>query len=126
MLVGLLVAVPWGCADRPLEDEGIEPEPLEIPAELIERYDEACEAWCELVDECGYEITCSCRDRSAFNNFDGKHPLCAEKAALYLECRAALTCEGIDRRLDQDANTAVQDTPCLGYGIAQTAACRVY
>jgi len=125
VLVGLLLVGPWGCADRPFEDEALEPEPMEHPPELLARYDEACEAWCELSQECGYDISCSCRSRSAFNGFDDRFTLCVEKAALYLECQAALTCEGVDRFLDHDGTTAAQDSPCKGQGIAQTAACRV-
>jgi len=103
------------CAERELDD-GMEAEPTEHPPELLERQERACEDWCALVDECGAsEGHCNCVSR----DFSEEHALCVEKAALRLECQAALTCEDIER-LDSGS---VQDRPCFGEGIAELGAC---
>jgi hypothetical protein len=114
----LLLAIslgPVACAERELDD-GMADEPPEHPPELLERYDQACEDWCALLDECGRdEILCDCTAR----DFSERHDLCVEKAALRLECVAALTCDEID--LTQ--SDSVQDRLCFGEGIAEAGAC---
>lgn len=114
----LLLAIALGhasCADRGLDD-GMEAEPAEHPPELIEGYEQACEDWCALVDDCARgENLCDCTDR----DFSEKHVLCVEKAMLRLECEAALTCEGIDLLFAEEA----QDRRCYGEGIAEFIAC---
>lgn len=115
MLLALAVGAA-GCTERELSSDGMEAEPTEHPAALLERHEQACEDWCMLVDECErYEGLCNCIDR----DFSEEHVLCLEKAILRLECKAALTCEGIDR-LD---SAMAQDQPCYGEGIAESAAC---
>jgi hypothetical protein len=106
------------CAEREVNGDDVDAEPIEHPPELLERYEQACEDWCMLVDECGvYESWCNnCVER----DFSMEHVLCLEKAALREECKAALTCEEVDR-LDEDAD---QDYPCYGEGIAESVACR--
>jgi len=95
----------------------MEAEPIEHPPELIERYDQACEDWCSLLDECNRDdITCHCADR----DFTEDHDLCVEKAALQLECEAALTCEEIDLRT---SDAPARDRRCFGEGIAEIGAC---
>jgi hypothetical protein len=75
-----------------------------------------CEDWCSLLDECDRDdITCHCADR----DFSEEHALCVEKAALRLECDAALTCEEIDLRTADSA----RDRPCFGQDIAEVGAC---
>lgn len=115
----LLVALlGWSaCGDRAIDDGMAEP--IERPpewAEWIERHEQACEEWCTLVDACGRdESLCTCTDR----DFSQEHVLCVEKAALRLECEAALTCEEIDLR----SSGPVQDQRCRGENVAETAAC---
>jgi hypothetical protein len=104
------------CAQREVSDGDMAAQPVEHPPELLERFDEACEDWCMVIDECGlYGGSCSCEER----DFSEKHALCVEKAALVLECKAALTCEEA-YRLDGDS---IQDRPCYGEAIAEAAAC---
>lgn len=116
MLFALAVGS-MACAQREVNGDDMDAEPVEHPRELLERYDEACQDWCTLVDECGlYGGSCSCAER----DFSEKHVLCVEKAVLRLECKAALTCEEADG-LDGDS---IQDRRCYGEGIAEAAACR--
>ena len=115
----VLLALAMGtmaCAEREPGHDGMQPVPTAHPPELLERHEQACEDWCMLAEECGLsDGTCSCMER----DFSEKHALCVEKAALRLECEAALTCEEADR-LDGDS---IQDRPCYGEGIAESAAC---
>jgi hypothetical protein len=108
----------FACAEREVNGDDMDAGPIEHPPELLERHDHACEDWCMLVDECGvYEGWCNnCVER----DFSMEHVLCVEKAALRLECRAALTCEEA-HRIDTDS---IQDIPCYGEGIAESVACR--
>lgn len=106
---------PLGCAGRELDD-GTEDEPIEHSPELLEQYTLACEDWCTLLDACERDdIHCDCAAR----DFSEKHDLCVEKAALQLECEAALTCEEVDLRHDGP----VQDQRCYGERIAEAGAC---
>lgn len=115
MLLALAVGAA-GCTERELSSDGMEAEPTEHPAALLEHHEQACEDWCMLVDECGLdEGYCNCTDR----DFSEEHVLCVEKAALRLECKAALTCEDAER-LD---SSQPQDEPCFGEGIAESLAC---
>jgi len=94
----------------------MEAEPVEHPPELLARHEQACEDWCRLVDDCGaYDGLCNCVER----DFSEEHALCVEKAALRLECKAALICEDIERL----SSGPVQDQPCFGEGIAELGAC---
>lgn len=104
-----------GCAQRELDD-GMEAEPADLPPELLERHAQACEDWCSIVDACGLdEGYCNCAER----DFSEEHALCVEKAALRLECEAALSCEDAERIESSQA----QDEPCFGEGIAESLAC---
>lgn len=105
------------CAEREVKGDDVDAEPMEHPPALLERYEQACEDWCMRVDECGvHERWCSdCVER----DFSREPVLCLEKAALRAECKAALTCEEVDR-LDEAAD---QDYPCFGEGIAESLAC---
>jgi hypothetical protein len=105
------------CADRELDD-GMEAEPIEHPPELLQRYEQACEDWCALLDECDRDdISCDCADRDFSEELD----LCVEKSALLIECEAALTCEEIDLRT---SDAPAQDRRCFSESIAEIGGCR--
>lgn len=110
-----LSLVPLACSDREVDD-GMVAEPVEHPRELLQRFEQACEDWCMLVDECGRDQQrCGCVGR----DFSEEHVLCLEKATLLLECTTVLTCDEIDL-LDAER---VQDERCYGEKLAETFAC---
>lgn len=112
VVLGLLAAL--GCSERvshdPMETE-------DVPAELLEAYEEACEARCEAFRQCFDPAKeCDCEPSSHSDDV-----LCFEKTVIFYECLAALTCDELE--VEVEVGTEARNERCFGQEIAKIGGC---